>query len=62
MSLLEEYKKLKEIRLADGEKSKKHYLSVNLPGVRKISTGEDADAVRKRIQEMAKLKSLPNHD
>ena len=55
MSLTNEYKKLDEERLADGEKSRAHYDSLNLPGDRVKSTQKDAaQAARKRIAEMKK--------
>ena len=62
MSLLDEYKELKKVRLEEAEKSKQHYLSVNLPGSRKMSGDVDTDAVRKRLEEMKVVKALPNHD
>ncbi|WP_367391627.1 hypothetical protein [Lewinella sp. LCG006] len=55
MSLTNEYKKLDEERLAEGEKSRAHYNSLNLPGDRVKSTAKDAaQAARERIAEMKK--------
>ena len=59
MSLLQEYKALDHERLDAAQASKEHYLSVDLPGTRTIST--DGSAARERIAEMAKVKALPNH-
>lgn len=59
MSLLEEYKKLKEIRKEDGEKSNAHYKSVDLPGKR--VKGDDASA-RERIAKMKEERAKPNHE
>ena len=59
MSLSDEIKKLDKERLADGEKSRAHYKSVDLPGKRVM--GDDASA-KKRIAEMKKLRDLPNHE
>jgi len=50
MSLTNEYKELDKLRKEDGEKSNKHYKSVDLPGTR--TKGVDAAEVRKRIAEM----------
>jgi len=58
---LKEYEDLDKIRLAEGEKSRAHYKSLNLPGDRK-KTGNDMAAVRKRIAEMAKEREKPNHE
>ena len=41
MSLTNEYKKLDEERLEEGEKSRAHYNSLNLPGDRVKSTTKD---------------------
>jgi len=60
MSLNKEIKELDAERLADGEKSRAHYNSVDLPGTR--TKGVDADAVRKRIAEMNKQREMPNHE
>jgi hypothetical protein len=57
---LEEYKKLKEERLKEGEEAKAHYKSVNLPGDRTMEV--QTDDVRARIAEMKKEKEKPNHD
>ncbi len=57
---LDEYKELDKIRLEDGEKSRAHYKSVDLPGTR--TKGVDADAVRKRIADMKKEREMPNHE
>ena len=55
MSLTNEYKKLDEERLEEGEKSRAHYNSLNLPGDRVKSTTKDAaQAARERIAEMKK--------
>ncbi len=50
---LKEYEDLDKIRLEEGQKSRAHYNSVNLPGdrVKKIS---DIEAARKRIADMKK--------
>ncbi len=54
MSLLEKYKELDKIRLDEAEKSLAHYKSVDVPGVRTHSA--DTEAVRKRVEEMKKLR------
>ena len=59
MSLLQEYKDLENTRQEEAKKSNAHYLSVDLPGTRTMST--DGSAARDRIAEMAKVKALPNH-
>ncbi len=53
MSLLEEYKKLEELRKKDAEACATHYNSVDLPGKRTMST--DGSAAKQRIAEMKKL-------
>jgi len=58
---LKEYEDQEKIRLAEGEKSRAHYKSLNLPGDRK-KTGVDIAAARKRLAEMAKEKMKPNHE
>jgi len=55
---LEEYKKLDAERLAEGEKSRAHYQSVDLPGSRKKET--DTEAVRARIAAMKKEREDAN--
>ncbi len=57
---LDEYKKLKEERLSEGEKANAHYKSVNLPGDRSME--KDTEALRQRIAEMKKEREKPNHD
>ena len=49
---LKEYEDLDKIRLEEGEKSRAHYKSLNLPGDR-VKEG-DISAARQRIAEMAK--------
>ena len=58
---LKEYEDLDKIRLEEGEKSRAHYKSLNLPGDRK-KTGVDIAAARKRIADMAKEREKPNHE
>ncbi len=58
---LKEYEELDKIRLAEGEKSRAHYKSLNLPGDRK-KTGNDISEARKRIAKMAEEKKKPNHE
>ena len=58
---LKEYEDLDKIRLEEGEKSRAHYKSLNLPGDRK-KTGNDIEAARKRLAEMAKEREKPNHE
>lgn len=60
MSLTNEYKELDQMRLADAEKSKAHYQSVDLPGKRTF--GHNADDIRARIQKMSEEKAKPNHE
>ena len=60
MSLTEDYKKEKKTRLDEGEKSKKHYLSVNLPGDRNFD--KQTESARDRIEQMKKEREKPNHD
>jgi len=57
---LNEYKELKEERLADGEKANAHYKSVNLPG--DTSKEVDTESVRDRIARMKQEQEKPNHD
>lgn len=60
MSQMKEYEDQKKVLQSEKEQSNAHYNSLNLPGDRTF--GVDADAVRKRIAEMAKQKAKPNHD
>lgn len=60
MSLTEDYKKEDKIRLEEGDKSKKHYLSVNLPGDRNFD--KQTESARERIARMNKEREKPNHD
>lgn len=50
---LKEYEELKKIRLEEGEKSRAHYKSVDLPGSRK-KEGNSASDVKARIAAMQK--------
>jgi len=50
---LKEYEELDKIRLAEGEKSRAHYKSLNLPGDR-VKLEGDISAAKQRIAEMAK--------
>ena len=50
---LKEYEELKKIRLEEGEKSRAHYKSVDLPGTRKTE-GNSASDVKARIAAMKK--------
>jgi len=50
---LKDYEDLDKIRLEEGEKSRAHYKSVNLPGDR-VKTGGDISAARQRLANMAK--------
>lgn len=51
---LKEYEDLKKIRLEEGEKSRAHYKSVDLPGQRNKDTNDadSANAVKARIAAM----------
>ena len=60
MSLLKEYKELEEKRQEEAKKASKHYKSVNLPGDRTFNV--NVEEIRKHIEEMKKVKALPNHD
>jgi hypothetical protein len=60
MSLLKEYKELEEKRQQEAQKASKHYKSVNLPGDRTVNV--NVEEIRKHIEEMKKVKALPNHD
>ena len=60
MSLTKEYEELNKERLEDGEKSRKHYLSVNLPGDR--TKGVQTENVRARIAAMKKEREKSNQD
>lgn len=50
---LKEYEELKKIRLEEGEKSRAHYKSVDLPGTRK-KEGNSSSDVKARIAAMKK--------
>lgn len=58
MSLLEEYKDLDKERLAAGKKSREHYKSLNLPGVRNKKA--DAESAKKRIAAMQEERKKAN--
>ena len=58
--MLNDYKVQEAERQEAAKESNAHYKSVDLPGTRTF--GVDADAVRARIEEMKKVKALPNHD
>ena len=60
MSLNKEIKELDAERLAEGEKSRAHYNSLNLPGERVMSA--DAEAARKRIEAMRKEREAAQQD
>lgn len=59
-SLLKEYKEQEEKRQEVAKEAAAFYKSVNLPGTRTFNV--DLAAVRKHIEEMKKVKDLPNHD
>ncbi|MFM8363396.1 MAG: hypothetical protein ACKOA4_11925 [Haliscomenobacter sp.] len=59
-SLLKEYKAQEENRQEVAKEAAEHYKSVNLPGTRTFSV--NIEEVRAHIEEMKKVKALPNHD
>ncbi len=59
-SLLKEYKEQEEKRQEVAKEAAKHYKSVNLPGDRTFQV--NIEEIRKHIEEMKKVKALPNHD
>lgn len=59
-SLLKEYKEQEEKRQEVAKQAADHYKSVDLPGTRTFQV--DIEAIRKQIEEMKKVKALPNHD
>ena len=52
MSLNKEIEELDKIREEEGAKSREHYAKLDLPGDR--NRDADADAARKRVEEMKK--------
>ena len=50
---LKDYEDLKEIRLKEGEKSRAHYKSVDLPGKR-TKDADTREAIKARIDAMRK--------
>lgn len=59
-SLLKEYKEQETHRQEVAKEAASHYKSVNLPGTRTFQV--NLEEVRKHIEEMKKVKALPNHD
>ena len=59
-SLLKEYKEQEAHRQEVAKEASAHYKSVDLPGTRTFQV--NLDEVRKHIEEMKKVKELPNHD
>ncbi|MFZ4426468.1 MAG: hypothetical protein ACOYOO_04875 [Saprospiraceae bacterium] len=59
-SLLKAYKEQEEHRQEVAKEAADHYKSVNLPGTRTFSV--DIEEIRKHVEEMKKVKALPNHD
>ncbi|MBK8042444.1 MAG: hypothetical protein IPK21_07130 [Haliscomenobacter sp.] len=59
-SLMKEYKEQEEKRQEVAKQAADHYKRVDLPGTRTFQV--DIEAIRKQIEEMKKVKALPNHD
>lgn len=59
-SLLKAYKEQEEIRQEAAKEAAEHYKRVNLPGNRTFSV--NIEEIRKHVEEMKKVKALPNHD
>jgi len=60
MSMLNDYKEAEEKRQVVASQANEFYKTVNVPGNRTM--GNTDKAARDRIADMAKVKSLPNHD
>lgn len=59
-SLLKAYKEQEEARQEVAKEAADHYKHVNLPGIRTFSV--NIEEIRKHVEEMKKVKALPNHD
>ena len=59
---LKEYEDLDKIRLEAGKKSRAHYASLDLPGTRTLGADAEAEAARKRIEEMRKERENSNQE
>jgi|NOAtaT_6_FD_contig_81_653265_length_6326_multi_3_in_0_out_0_7 hypothetical protein len=59
-SLLKAYKEQEETRQEAAKEAAAHYKRVNLPGNRTFAV--NIEEIRKHVEEMKKVKALPNHD
>jgi hypothetical protein len=57
---LKEYKEQEAKRQEVAKINDEHYKTANIPGIRTMDF--DLEEARKHIEEMKKVKALPNHD